>query len=142
LLLNNSIMKKKILIIEDDLALSNVLQMTLKKSYDLLLAKNGKEGVELAASRLPDLILMDIKMPVMDGFIALTILKENEATATIPVIFLSDKVQYDDLLRGFRMGADHYITKPFTSTELLSGIDLFLEGEEHIEPSVPHHLSA
>ncbi len=135
-------MKKKILIVEDDLALSNVLQMTLKKSYDLLLAKNGREGVELAASRLPDLILMDIKMPVMDGFIALTILKENEATATIPVIFLSDKVQYDDLLRGFRMGADHYITKPFTSTELLSGIDLFLEGEEHIEPSVPHHLSA
>ena len=135
-------MKRKILIVEDDLALSNILQMTLNKSYDILLARNGREGVDMAALQHPDLILMDIMMPVMDGLKALTILKENDLTATIPVIFLSGKVQYDDILRGFRMGADHYITKPFTSTELRSGINLFLEGEEHIKPSVPHHLSA
>ena len=135
-------MNKKILIVEDDLALSNILQMTLKKSYDILLAKNGREGVDMAASQLPNLILMDIIMPVMDGLKALTILKENDLTATIPVIFLSGKVQYDDILRGFRMGADHYITKPFSSTELLSGIDLFLDEEQPIAPSMPHHLSA
>ena len=135
-------MKRKILIVEDDLALSNILQMTLKAFYDILLARNGREGVDMAALQHPDLILMDIMMPVMDGLKALTILKENDLTATIPVIFLSGKVQYDDILRGFRMGADHYITKPFTSTELRSGIDLLLEGEEHTEPSVPHHLSA
>jgi len=135
-------MKRKILIVEDDLAVPNILQMTLKNSYDILLARNGKEGVDMAATKLPDLILMDITMPVMDGLKALTILKENDLTANIPVIFLSGKVQYDDILRGFRMGADHYITKPFTSTELLSGIDLILEGEDHIEPSTPHHLSA
>ena len=135
-------MKRKILNVEDDLALSNILQMTLNKSCDILLARNGREGVDMAALQHPDLILMDIMMPVMDGLTALTILKENDLTATIPVIFLSGKVQYDDILRGFRMGADHYITKPFTSTELRSGIDLFLEGEEHIEPSAPHHLSA
>lgn len=135
-------MKKKILVVEDDPALTRILDMTLKKSYETVLAQNGQEGVEMAASQLPDLILMDIMMPVMDGLQALTLLKDDDLTATIPVIFLSGKVEYDDILRGFRMGADHYITKPFTSEELLGGIEIVLAEDEPVELSMPHQLSA
>lgn len=132
-------MKKKILIVEDDIALLNILKLTLKKSYNVLLATNGKEGVETASNELPDLILMDIRMPVMDGIEALGLLKKDEATASIPVIFLTGKVQFEDILSGFRMGADHYITKPFKSSELLESIQPFLykkQPHRHAAPQV------
>ncbi|NIO10843.1 MAG: response regulator [Deltaproteobacteria bacterium] len=122
----NGIMKKKILVVEDDIALSNILHITLKKSYDVCMARNGREGVELAASENPDLILMDIKMPEMDGWEALSILRGNDVTASIPVIFLSGLGQFDDILKGFRLGADNYITKPFTKDDLFDGIEMVL----------------
>ncbi|MEE8114889.1 MAG: response regulator, partial [Nitrososphaerales archaeon] len=74
----------------------------------------------------PDLILLDIIMPQMDGLEALTRLKENPETASIPVILLTAKVQHDDVLGGYKMGADYYLTKPFTNTQLLTGIKLLL----------------
>ena len=134
-------MKKKILIVEDDIALLNILKLTLNKSYNVLLATNGKEGVETASSERPDLILMDIRMPVMDGIEALGLLKKAEATASIPVIFLTGKVQFEDILSGFRMGADHYITKPFKSSELLESIQPFLYKKQSHRPAAPQVLS-
>ena len=74
----------------------------------------------------PDLIVLDIMMPQMDGLEVLTRLKGEPSTATIPVILLTAKVQYEDVLGGYKMGADYYITKPFTSTQLLNGINLLL----------------
>ncbi len=119
-------MKKKILIVEDDPRLLNLYQLELKESYDIVVAHNGKEALEMANVQLPDLVLMDIMMPVMDGLEALTRLKENAATATIPVILLTAKVQHKDVLEGYKTGADYYITKPFTYKELVNGINLCL----------------
>ncbi|MEE8074438.1 MAG: response regulator, partial [Candidatus Binatia bacterium] len=74
----------------------------------------------------PDLILLDIIMPQMDGLEALTRLKENPETTSIPVILLTAKVQHDDVLGGYKMGADYYLTKPFTKNQLLDGVNSIL----------------
>ena len=119
-------MKKKILIVEDEQALLNILQLLLRESYDIQLAGNGKLGLEMATSEPPDLILMDISMPEMDGLEVLKRLKDNTATSMIPVIFLTGKVEHENVLKGYKTGADYYITK----NQLMNGIHLFLEPEK------------
>jgi len=131
-------MKKKILIVEDDRRLLNLYQMAIEKSFDVILAYNGKEAVEMAASQLPDLILMDVMMPQMDGFDALTQLKGNPITASIPVILLTARSEHEEVLAGYKTGADYYITKPFTRKGLLYGINLVLGKREDVDPPVPH----
>ncbi len=120
-------MKKKILIVEDEQALVNGLKLQLEDSYDILMARDGKQGLDMAATHLPDLILMDITMPEMDGLEVLKRLKEDTATATIPVILLTAKVEVENIYGGYKIGADYYITKPFSTVQLLNGISLFLE---------------
>ncbi len=128
-------MKKKILIVEDDKALLKVLQLHLMISYDIILAKNGKQGLEMATTHLPDIILLDIMMPVMNGLDVLKRLKDDPATARIPVILLTAKDEVENIYGGYRLGADYYISKPFTNTQLLNGINLFLEsGETDLRP--------
>jgi len=78
----------------------------------------------------PDLIIVDIMMPQMDGLEVLTRLKEDSGTATMPVILLTAKVQYNDVLRGYKMGADYYITKPYTTPQLLKGINSLLNRDQ------------
>ena len=119
---------KKILLIEDN---SNIRENTAEilelASYMVLSAENGKIGVELAIQEVPDLIICDIMMSKIDGYSVLTALREDPATATIPFIFLTAKVERDDLRLGMELGADDYITKPCTPTELLSAIATRLE---------------
>lgn len=122
-------MKKRILIVEDEQALVKGLKLQLEDSYDVLMAMDGKQGLDMAATHLPDLILMDITMPEMDGLEVLKRLKEDTATATIPVILLTAKVEVENIYRGYKIGADYYITKPFSTTQLMNGISLFLEIE-------------
>ena len=119
-------MKKTILVVEDDPSLVRLYQMTLKESYEILVAYNGQEALDQVNAHRPDLIVMDVMMPMMDGLEALSRLKENPETTTIPVILLTAKVQHKDVLEGYQTGADYYITKPFTSRELLNGISLCL----------------
>jgi len=120
-------MKKKILIAEDDLDMLNLYRGVLGDVFEIIPATNGKEAVELAVAEVPDLILMDIMMPVMSGLEALKLIRENPTATTIPVILLSAKSEYEDIRTGYSMGANFYITKPFTSKELLNGIKLCLE---------------
>ncbi len=115
-------MRKKILIVEDDLDMLNLYQAVLGDVFETIPATDGKEAVELAVKEVPDLILMDIMMPVMGGLEALALIKENSSAATIPVILLSALNDYEDIRRGYSMGANYYITKPFTREELLNGI--------------------
>jgi len=122
-------MKKKILIVEDDLEMLNLYQAVLRDVFETIPATNGKEAVELAVAEVPNLILMDIMMPVMGGLEALALIKENPTATTIPVILLSALSDYEDIRRGYSMGAKYYITKPFTRKELLNGIELCL-GEQ------------
>jgi CheY-like chemotaxis protein len=96
------------------------------KGYSVLSATSGPELLNLLKTQKPDLIILDIMMPEMDGLEVLTRLKGLTETATIPVILLTAKVQYEDVLGGYKLGADYYITKPFTSTQLVNGINLLL----------------
>ena len=99
--------------------------------YNIVKCSNGLDALTAVEEQKPDLIVLDIMMPQMDGLEVLTRLKGDAATSTIPVILLTAKLQYEDVLGGYKMGADYYITKPFTSTQLLNGINLLLgEGKE------------
>ena len=123
-------MNKKLLIVEDDEALLKILQLLLENSYDLILAMNGKQGLELATSQRPDLILMDIMMPEIDGLEVLRRLKDDPKMATIPVILLTARVGDENIYGGYQLGADYYIPKPFTNAQLLNGINMFLGSQK------------
>ncbi|RCJ35727.1 diguanylate cyclase [Nostoc punctiforme NIES-2108] len=113
----------KILIIEDEEAVrENLLDLLEAEDFETIAAANGRIGVHLAISEVPDLILCDIMMPEIDGYGVLTALRQEPSTATIPFIFLTAKSAKSDFRQGMDMGADDYITKPFTRSELLSAI--------------------
>ncbi len=116
--------RKKILVCDDDPVILRLLQVNLElEDYDVVSAHNGSEAVEVAAAELPDLVILDIMMPIMDGYEACERIKANEATSRIPVIFLSAKAQQTDIDRGTASGVTEYLTKPFDPTELLEIIE-------------------
>lgn len=116
-----------IMIVDDNLDIVTIVKTILEgKGYNVLCAYSGPELFTRLEAQKPDLIILDIMMPQMDGLEVLTRLKETPDTSTIPVILLTAKVQYEDVLGGYKLGADYYITKPFTSTQLLNGINLLL----------------
>ncbi|MFC2068975.1 PleD family two-component system response regulator [Chloroflexota bacterium] len=120
-------MLKLILIVEDDPKSLKLTRDLLQLSgYETIEATDGKQGVELAKAKKPDLILMDILMPGMDGYAACHILKTNSETQGIPLVMLSavNTELSKDATKG--IGADAYITKPFTHEELLGVISRFL----------------
>ncbi len=125
-------MKKKILIVEDEDALVKILQLLLENTYDITVAMDGKQGLEIATSQCPDLILMDIMMPEMDGLEVLKRLKEDTKMARIPVILLTARVGDENIYGGYQLGADYYIPKPFTNAQLLNGIKMFLEPQKAV----------
>ncbi|MEH2249130.1 EAL domain-containing response regulator [Nostoc sp.] len=113
----------KILIIEDEEAVrENILDLLEAEDFETLAAANGRIGVHLAISEVPDLILCDMMMPEIDGYGVLTALRQDPSTAIIPFIFLTAKSAKSDFRQGMDMGADDYITKPFTRAELLNAI--------------------
>ncbi|MEH2457956.1 EAL domain-containing response regulator [Nostoc sp.] len=113
----------KILIIEDEEAVrENILDLLEAEGFETLAAANGRIGLHLAISEAPDLIVCDLMMPEMDGYGVLRALREDRSTAIIPFIFLTAKSAKSDFRQGMDMGADDYITKPFTRAELLSAI--------------------
>ncbi len=126
-------MSKKILVIEDNSEVRENLEEILELSgYEVLLAEDGKVGVEIALNEQPDLILCDVMMPRLDGFGVLNILSKKSQTADIPFIFLTAKAEKSDFRRGMNLGADDYITKPFYKDELLSVLETRLEKAEQL----------
>ncbi|MFA9951092.1 response regulator [Dentiradicibacter hellwigii] len=114
---------KKILIIDDSPTERYILTEILNRSgYQVITAENGEEGVARAYSELPDLILMDVVMPGLNGYQATRTLSRNEQTKHIPIIICSSKNQETDKIWGLRQGALIYLTKPVDGTELLSKI--------------------
>lgn len=115
---------KKILLIEDDVVLrENTSELLELFNYQVVSAPNGKIGVEVAKEVLPDIIVCDIMMPELDGYGVLQALTQNATTQHIPFIFLSAKTERKDVRRGMDLGADDYITKPFSEDELISAIE-------------------
>ena len=122
---------KKILIIEDDkLVRENIFEILEAEGFTVVQAKDGVEGIFKAKQELPDLVLSDIAMPHVDGFQVIELLKTDKLTERIPFIFLSAKAELSDLKKGLRFGADDYLTKPFTKSDLLSAIELRLHKHE------------
>ena len=118
----------KILLVDDSVQNLRLLgNMLREKNYQIALAQNGKEGLQLAAKILPDLILLDIMMPELDGYEVCKRLKEDEKTRHIPVIFLTAKTSNNDIVSGFQIGGVDYITKPFNKEELFMRIKTHLE---------------
>ena len=113
-----------ILLIEDNLEIrENTAEILELANYRVITAENGKIGIEKALADIPDLIICDIMLPVLDGYGVLHLLNKNEALKDIPFIFLTAKTDRQDFRKGMEMGADDYITKPFTELELLNAIE-------------------
>ena len=125
---------KKILVIEDNNEVrENIGEILELSNYKVFTAENGKTGVELALRELPDMIICDIMMPVLDGYGVLHLLNKHIETYGIPFIFLTAKAEKTDLRKGMEMGADDYLTKPFDSIELLNAIEIRLRKSESIK---------
>ncbi len=115
---------KHLLLIEDNNEIrENTAEILELANYKVRAAENGKVGVEMALEEKPDLIICDIMMPVLDGYGVLHLLNKNPELKGIPFIFLTARAERTDFRRGMEMGADDYITKPFSDVELLSAID-------------------
>lgn len=124
---------KKILLIEDnDEIRENTAEILELASYKVFTAGNGKEGLSTALREHPDLIVCDIMMPVLDGYAVLHAVHKNENLRNTPFIFLTAKTERDDFRKGMELGADDYIMKPFTGTELLTAIESRLRKMDQI----------
>lgn len=118
----------KILLVEDNNEIrENTREILELADYQVDTAANGKEGYEMALKGLPDLIICDIMMPVLDGYGLLHLISKNKNLKSIPFIFLTAKTERGDFRKGMEMGADDYITKPFTDIELLNAIESRLQ---------------
>src|SRR6187399_6989 len=125
---------KKILLIEDNLEVrENSAEILSLANYNVVVAENGKVGVELAQREKPDLIICDIMMPELDGYGVLHILSKNDQTTNIPFIFLTAKTEKTDIRKGMNLGADDYLTKPFDDTDLLNAIEARLRKKEMLQ---------
>ncbi|MFN8527092.1 MAG: ATP-binding protein [Anaerolineae bacterium] len=131
----------KILVIEDEAILcSEVMEWLSLEGYETFGAQDGVEGVDIAQRELPDLIICDIMMPRLDGYGVLMELHSNELTDDIPIMFLTAKAAYDDFRAGMDLGADDYITKPFTRMQLLSAIHTRLDKRKIQEQKREHEV--
>lgn len=121
-------MKATILIVDDIPANLNVLRKALEpEGYTILGATSGEFALQIATRAIPDLILLDVMMPGIDGFETCRRLKAEPSTANIPVIFITAKVEQEEVVTGFRVGGVDYITKPFKNEEVLARVETHLK---------------
>ncbi|MEG4800714.1 EAL domain-containing response regulator [Microcoleus sp. ARI1-B5] len=114
---------KKILVIEDDQVIrENILKLLKAEGFDVTGAENGSQGLYAAVSNLPDVIICDVMMPELDGYGVLAALRSHPVTATVPFVFLTGKADRSEVRQGMELGADDYLTKPFTKAELVGAV--------------------
>jgi DNA-binding response OmpR family regulator len=120
--------RKKILLVDDSATTLMMEQMVLRgQAYQIVTAKNGREAVAVAAAELPDLILLDVVMPEMNGFEACRRIRQQAATSGVPIIMVTTKGEEQNVETGFESGCNDYITKPINGAELLTKVRGFLE---------------
>ena len=116
-------MGKKIVLAEDEPHIARLVVFKLEREgYEVVWADDGEKALESIKNHIPDLIILDIMMPVMDGYEVLRRVKEDEGLKAIPVIMLTAKGQERDIVRGFELGSEDYIIKPFRPAELVARI--------------------
>ncbi len=129
-----------LLVVEDNPDLRVFLESILKTEYNVLLAENGKKGLEMARKHLPDFILTDVTMPVMDGITMIHYIKQDVNIAHIPIIILSAKASVEDHLKGFEEGIDGYLTKPFSATYLKGRIEAVINHRKTMQMEMLKHI--
>ncbi len=125
--LKNTQMTKMILIVEDNINLIHVLGLTLElHGYDVIRTTDGKQALNMAASHLPDLIMLDLSLPDMDGFAVAGLIRRNPKTHSIPILAATERKSFKEKEECLQSGCDAYISKPFTPKELVSRIEKLL----------------
>ena len=123
-------MNKRILVIEDDVNALRLLEYTLEQGgYQVLTATNGLEGLKKAQDEHPDLIILDIMLPGLDGYEICHRLRQKSENVTLPILMLSAKARQDDRNIGLRMGADDYLTKPADPSVIVTKVEALLAGK-------------
>lgn len=146
----------KVLVIDDEMAIREVIAATLRKSgYEVFTAVNGAEGLELARKQLPGLIICDVRMVLVDGYEVLSAIRNNPSTASIPFILVTSMVSVERMRQGMELGADDFLPKPFTPSQLLGAVKARLEKHrllvqeaetklellrQHLSTALPHEL--
>jgi len=121
--------QKKILLVDDSKTSIFVERMILKaRPYELLVASDGEEAVRTAESERPDLILMDVVMPRMNGFAAVEEIRRRESIRDVPIIMVSTRGESENVETGYEQGCNDYVTKPIDATELLTKVDNLIGG--------------
>lgn len=122
-------MPAKILVCDDERHIVRLIQVNLERQgYNVVTAYDGKEGLEKVRAEKPDLCVLDVMMPYMDGFEVLKNIRRDPDTEATPVIMLTAKAQDKDVFEGYSYGADMYLTKPFNPMELISFVKRILQG--------------
>nr|MBC7244655.1 response regulator transcription factor [Chloroflexota bacterium] len=123
--------KKKLLIIEDDADLVRALQLYFSTNYEVFTAANGLEGLQALYNERPDIVLLDIAMPKMDGW---EVCRRIRELSDVPIVILTARVQEDERVRGLRLGADDYVVKPFSLKELEARLEAVLRRAQAAKP--------
>lgn len=129
-----------VLVVEDNGDLRKFLYSILQSMYNVLLAENGKAGLLMSRTDKPDFIITDVTMPVMDGITMIKEIKQDHDLAQIPIIILSAKASVEDRLKGFEMGVDAYMTKPFSTQYLLGRIDAVIKQRRDLQKEMLEKL--
>ena len=125
---------KKVLAIDDSPEIRLIISETLNLfGFQTLIAEDGVTGIKVAQEHLPDLIICDINMPNLDGYGTLKAMREHEATAPIPFVFLSGATDKITMRKGMELGADDYLTKPFSPKELMASVNARLEKQAELQ---------
>lgn len=123
-------MALKILVCDDERHIVRLIQVNLERQgYQVVTAFDGKEGLEKIRAEKPNLVVLDVMMPYMDGFEVLKALRREPETETLPVIMLTAKAQDKDVFEGYHYGADMYLTKPFNPMELVTFVKRITQGQ-------------
>lgn len=116
-------MKKKILIVDDEPNIVMTLEYTFKKqNFEVFIARDGSEALQILETNSPDVVLLDIMMPNVDGYQTLKHIKETDSLSNTKVVFLTAKNKASDIEKGLKLGADKYLTKPFSVKKIVSEI--------------------
>lgn len=133
---------RKILVIEDSEALLNdIVEMLTLEGFETVRASNGREGIDMVHRHFPDLIVCDVRMPVMDGYGVLDNLRSDPVTANIPFIFLTARTGRTEMREGMRLGADDYLTKPFTAEELINSVHARLNRNDLMQDEAKRRMT-
>jgi two-component system, OmpR family, phosphate regulon response regulator PhoB len=134
--------KDKVLLVEDERSLTDVLVYNLEREgYEVFVAHDGRDGLRKAQTILPDLVILDLMLPVMSGLDICKEIKSGTATSNVPVLMLTAKSEESDQIVGFAVGADDYVTKPFSTKVLLQRVKALLRRKSAPEPAETDVLS-